>query len=55
MEIFAKSSVGHHRGQVAMGGGDHTHIDLQRLGQADGVDLARLERAQQATLHEQCQ
>ena len=51
VEILAEAPLLHRLAQVAIAGGDDAHVDLPRLGRAEGPDLAVLEYAQQANLH----
>ena len=48
--LGARHAIGHHRGQVAAGGGDHPHIDLDDLVAAQRLYLARMQRPQQDAL-----
>ena len=49
-QIFAETSGFHIGDQVAVGGGDEAHIDLDRLACADRLDLVFLDGAQQLHL-----
>ena len=46
VEVFAKQAIGHHRRQVAVGGGDETHVHLDRAGAAETFELVLLQHAQ---------
>ena len=53
-EVLAELAGGDEVGQVAIGGGDHAHVDTRlRLVRPDGLDLAVLEKPQQQRLHAQ--
>ena len=49
-QIFAEAARFHVGDQVAIGGGDDAHIDLDRLARADRLDLALLDGAQELDL-----
>ena len=51
IEVFAEAALGHLLGQIAVGGRDDAHVDLDRALGADRIDLALLQRAQQLDLH----
>ena len=50
VEVGAEAAVGHHRRQVAAGGGDHAHVDPLHLVAAERLDLLLLQHAQQLAL-----
>ena len=54
-EIFAESPFGHHRRQVAMGGGHDANVDVHRFVPAHALHPAVLEDSQQANLYGQRQ
>ncbi len=49
-EVLAEAPGAHFLLEVAIGSGDHPHVDLQRLDAADPLDLALLENAQELRL-----
>ncbi len=53
VEILTERVLAHLELQVAIGRGDHAHVDLARTRVADGHDLALLQHAQQLRLHAQ--
>ena len=55
IKVFAEVAFARHHRQVAVGGGDDAHIDLDRALGADRIDFAFLQRAQQLDLHVQAQ
>ena len=54
-EVFAEPAGFHIGDQVAVGGGDDAHVDLDGLASADRLDLALLQRAQQFDLRRERQ
>ena len=50
VEVLAEGALVDHLAQVAVGGGEHAHVDLDDLVAADALDLAVLEHAQQLGL-----
>ena len=50
VEVLAEAAVGHHPGQVAVGGRDHPHVDLDRLRAAEALELLLLQDAEQLGL-----
>ena len=53
-QVLAELAGGDQVGQVAIGGGDHAHVDPRlRFVRADGLDFAVLEKPQQQGLHAQ--
>ena len=54
-KILAEPSLGHHRGQIAVRGGDDPHVDVDRLLAADAFHPAVLQDAQHADLGRQRQ
>ncbi len=54
-EIGPEAPLGDGGAQVAVGGGDHAHVDAVRLVRAHALDLALLQRAQQHRLQLQRQ
>ena len=53
-EVLTELPGGDEIVQVAIGGGDHAHVDRRlRLVRPDGLDLAVLEKSQQPRLHAQ--
>jgi len=51
VEILAEAAGAHFALEIAVGGGQHTRVDLARLGLADQGDLPLLQDAQQLDLH----
>ena len=49
-QVLAETALLHVVDQVAVGGRDDAHVDLDRLARADRLDLALLDRAQQLDL-----
>jgi len=49
-EILTESTVPHGAAQVTIGGGHHSHVDLERFGAADAFELTLLEHSQQGGL-----
>ncbi len=49
-EVLAEAALAHHRLEIAVGGGEHPHIDAEGLLAAHALDRALLERAQQLRL-----
>ena len=52
-QILAKLAVGDQLAQVAVGGGNHAHVDALRALGAERLELALLQHAQQLRLHRQ--
>ncbi|EFQ61796.1 hypothetical protein PFWH6_4198 [Pseudomonas fluorescens WH6] len=52
-QIFTKAPRRHFTGEVAVGGGDHADIQLDRLARADALDFALLQHPQQFGLQAQ--
>ena len=50
VEILAELPGAHRRLEILVGGGEHAHVDLERLVAADALELALLQRAQQLGL-----
>ncbi len=50
-EVGAELPVADHRSEVAMGGGDDPHVDMQLVLPADPLEAPILQNAQQAHLH----
>ena len=50
VKIRAEAARSHLRLQVAIGGGDHAHVGMQRARAADAIELTRLQHAQQLRL-----
>ena len=50
IEVGAEIVARHGLFQIAVGGADDAHIDLQRLGAADALEFALLQHAQQLGL-----
>jgi len=55
IEVFAEAALARELGEVAIGGRDDTHIDLDGALGADRIDLAFLQCTQQLDLHVQPQ
>ncbi|GMN76927.1 hypothetical protein GmRootV512_11340 [Variovorax sp. V512] len=55
VQVGAKTPLRNRRGQVAVGGRDHTHVDLAHAVAAGALHLAALQHAQQLGLHAQRQ
>ena len=55
VEVGAEATALDLAGEVAVGGGDHPHVDVVRAVGADALDLAALQRAQQLGLQRQRQ
>src|SRR5262249_55370072 len=51
IEVLSELSVACELGEVAIGGRDDAHIDLDGPLSSDGINLSRLQRAQQLDLH----
>ena len=51
VQVLAKSAARNSVGQLAVGGGQHAHVDPAALVLAHAADLALLQRAQQLDLH----
>ena len=51
VEILAELAVGDQLLEIAVGRRHHAHVDLDRLGAADALELALLQHAQQLDLH----
>ena len=51
VEVLAELAVGDQLLEVAVGRRDDAHVDLDRLGAADALELALLQHAQQLDLH----
>ena len=49
-QILAEAAFGHLRRQVGIGGREDAHVHAARLGRADALEFAGLERAQQLRL-----
>ncbi len=54
-QVLAEGAGRHHRAQVAVGGGDHPHVDLHRHGAAQPVERLLLQRPQHLGLERQRQ
>ena len=48
VEVLAELPLAHHGLEVAVGGGQHAHVDADRLVAADALDRPLLQRAQRA-------
>ncbi|MNT37476.1 hypothetical protein D3C72_1736150 [compost metagenome] len=55
VQVGAKAPLRNRRGQVAVGGRDHAHVDLAHAIAAGALHLAALQHAQQLGLHAQRQ
>ena len=53
IQIFAKGIFGHLLVEIAVGGGDHAHVDGDFVGAADRPHTALLQHPQQLDLHGQ--
>ncbi|MND67872.1 hypothetical protein D3C80_593030 [compost metagenome] len=53
IEVGAEAPGAHFLGQVAVGGGDHPHVDVVLAVRTDPLQLAALQHAQQLGLHGQ--
>src|SRR6185503_13624090 len=51
VKIISETTVGYHRAQVAVRGGNHANIDGNLMCSADAPDLSLLKRAQEFCLH----
>src|SRR6185436_11579341 len=55
VEILAEPAAVDLHAEIAVGGGDHAEVDLERLGAADAPHLLALEHAQELGLHRERQ
>ena len=53
VQILAERAVGDRRFEHLVGGGDQAHVDLDRVGAAEPLELALLQHAQQLDLRGQ--